>query len=90
MRTHENADPDNIAAQVDFCWDLKYVQMNSCFSDVYNNETPHQAWRAGFREGVKLSLNQGIKPSNEEEGKLHGRWLQWSQRGARCGAEIDN
>ena len=30
MRTHENADADNIAAQVDFCWDLQYIQQNSC------------------------------------------------------------
>ena len=25
MRTHENADPDNIHAQVDFCWDINYI-----------------------------------------------------------------
>ena len=43
MRTHENADPNNAHAQVDFCWDAKYIQMNSCYSDVYNNETPGQA-----------------------------------------------
>ena len=55
MRTHENAEPGNVAAQVDFCWDLKYIQQNSCFSEVYNNETPQQAWRAGFREGVKMA-----------------------------------
>jgi hypothetical protein len=90
MRTHENADPDNIAAQVDFCWDLKYVQMNSCFSDVYNNETPHQAWRAGFREGVKLSLNQGIKPSKEEYLNLHWRCLHWMYIWSMVGADIDN
>ena len=30
MRTHENADPDNKSAQVDFCWDLQYIQQNSC------------------------------------------------------------
>ena len=61
MRTHENADPNNQAAQVDFCWDLKYIQQNSCYSDVYNNATPQQAWRAGFREGVKMALDRGIK-----------------------------
>ena len=90
MRTHENADPNNIAAQVDFCWDLKYVQMNSCFSDVYNNETPHQAWRAGFREGVKLSLNQGIKPSKEEYLNLHWRCLHWMYIWAMIGADVEN
>ena len=72
MKTHENADPNNKQAQVDFCWDLQYIQQNSCYSDVYNNETPHQAWRAGFREGVKMALDQGVKPTKEEF--LNGHW----------------
>ena len=72
MRTHENADPDNLHAQVDFCWDLNYIQQNSYYSDVYNNATPQQAWRAGFREGVKMALDQGIKPTKEEF--LRGHW----------------
>ena len=90
MRTHENADPDNEHAQVDFCWDLKYVQMNSCFSDVYNNATPQQAWRAGFREGVKLSLNQGIKPNKDEFLNLHWRCLHWLYIWAMVGADVKN
>jgi len=72
MRTHENADPDNKSAQVDFCWDLQYIQQNSCYSDVYNNATPHQAWRAGFREGVKMALDRGVKPTKENF--LSGHW----------------
>lgn len=72
MKTHENADPDNPHAQVDFCWDLKYIQQNSCYSLVHNNETPHQAWRAGFREGVKMALDQGVKPSKQDF--LNGHW----------------
>ena len=66
MRTHENADPNNAHAQVDFCWDAKYIQMNSCYSDVYNNETAAQAWRAGFREGVKLATDRGVRIEKEE------------------------
>ena len=73
MKTHENADPNNAHAQVDFCWDLKYIQQNSCFSDVYNNATPQQAWRAGFREGVKMSLDQGVKPTSVDK-FLNGHW----------------
>lgn len=61
MKTHEASDPDNLAAQVEFCWNLDYIQMNSCYSKVYNNASPWQAWRAGFREGVKMSLDQGKK-----------------------------
>ena len=72
MKTHENADPDNPHAQVDFCWDLKYMQQNSCYSDVWNNYTPQQAWRAGFREGVKMALDRGIKPSKQQF--LNGHW----------------
>ncbi len=72
MRTHENADPNNAKAQVDFCWDLEYIQQNSCYSEVFNNETPQQAWRAGFREGVKMALDQGSRPTKEEF--LNGHW----------------
>ena len=101
MKTHENADPDNPNAQVDFCWDLKYIQQNSWYSDVYNNETPHQAWRAGFREGVKMALDQGVKPTKEAflQGhwkNLHRLWVwlmigsdiengDWAVLGARAG-----
>ena len=42
MKTHENADPDNIAAGIDFCWDLEYIQINSLMSTVHNNATPTQ------------------------------------------------
>ena len=63
MKTHENADPNNPQAQVDFCWDLQYLQINKVYSYVYNNATPWQAWRAGFREGVKMSLYEGEKIS---------------------------
>jgi hypothetical protein len=59
MRTHENADPNNKAAQVDFCWNINYVQMNNIYCTVMNNGSPLQAWRAGFREGVKMGLVDG-------------------------------
>jgi hypothetical protein len=61
MKTHEAAEDDNAKTQVDFCWDINYIQMEQCMSDVYNNATPQQAWRAGFREGVKMGLNEGSK-----------------------------
>jgi len=65
MKTHENAESDNSKTQVDFCWDINYVQMDKCMSDVYNNASPQQAWRAGFREGVKMGLLEGSKASKE-------------------------
>ena len=70
MKTHEAAETDK--AQVDFCWELNYIQQNSWYSFVHNNKTPQQAWRAGFREGVKMALDQGVKVSKEEF--LKGHW----------------
>lgn len=61
MRTHEAADKDNIATQVDFCWELQYIGIPQVFSKVHNNGSNYQAWRAGFREGVKLALHEGQK-----------------------------
>lgn len=91
MRTHENSDPNDKVGQVDFCWDNKYIQMNDCYSDVYNNATPFQAWRAGFREGVKMSLDRGAKLTkvSVQEGvhwkNLH-RLLIW----CNIGADVEN
>ena len=90
MRTHENADPDNIHAQVDFCWDLNYIQQNSWYSDVYNNATPQQAWRAGFREGVKMALDQGAKPTKEEFLRGHWKNLHRLWIWLMVGADVEN
>jgi len=90
MRTHENADANNIAAQVDFCWDLQYIQQNSCYSDVHNNATTQQAWRAGFREGVKMALDQGAKPSKEQFLKGHWKNLHRLWIWLMVGADIEN
>ena len=75
MKTHENADPDDVAAQIDFCWDIRYLQMNQTYSDVYNNHTPQQAWRAGFREGVKMSLDRGSRVNLDDFKKNHWKNL---------------
>ena len=90
MKTHENADPNNAHAQVDFCWDAQYIQMNSTYSDVYNNETPAQAWRAGFREGVKLATDRGVKISKEELKNNHWRCLHWLYIWTMIGADVKN
>ena len=90
MKTHENADPNNAHAQVDFCWDAQYIQMNSCYSDVYNNETAAQAWRAGFREGVKLATDRGVRISKEELKNNHWRCLHWLYIWSMVGADVTN
>jgi len=90
MRTHENADPNNAHAQVDFCWDAHYIQMNSTYSDVYNNETPAQAWRAGFREGVKLATDRGVRIAKEEFKNNHWRCLHWLYIWSMVGSDVTN
>ena len=90
MRTHENADPNNAHAQVDFCWDIKYIQMNGTYSEIMNNATPHQAWRAGFREGVKMTLDQGIGVTKEQLLKSHWKNLHRLYIWLMVGADIEN
>jgi len=59
MRTHEAAVESR--AQVDFCWEEGYLNHPTVFSKTVINATPYQAWRAGFREGVKMLLKDGLK-----------------------------
>ena len=65
MRTHEASD-GSAANDVEFCFYPDYWAMNDCYSVTYPNQTPFQAWRAGFREGVKMCLDRGAKPSLQE------------------------
>ena len=77
-------------AQVDFCWDINYIQMNSCFSHVYNNYTPQQAWRAGFREGVKMALDRGLRVTKEQFAELHWKNLHRLYIWLTIGADVKN
>jgi len=84
MRTHEAVDSG--AGAVDFCWDIHYHQLNNIYSDVYNNSTPYQAYRAGFREGVKLTLHNGQpmdwrQLAEKNHYKNHRRLLVWMSVG---------
>jgi hypothetical protein len=73
MKTHENTDGRDETI-VEFCFDPRYIAMYDCYSTTYPNGTPFQAWRAGFREGVKMCLDRGKKPSLQEfEQKVHAR-----------------
>ena len=68
MKTHESTD-GRTATQVDFCMDSSdnlYWAMHDCYSVTYPNGTPFQAWRAGFREGVKMVLDRGARPSVDD------------------------
>ena len=65
MKTHEASDGSDDTS-VEFCFDPKYWAMHDCFSVTYPNYSAEQAFRAGFREGVKMCLNKGTKPSLQE------------------------
>lgn len=106
MRTHEAAPESDKRAQVDFCWNIHYVQMNNVYCDVMNNGLPLQAWRAGFREGVKMGLEGGDVVDPKELKKIHHEnykrllvWMSvgedvtnglWAVYGARLGAKMTN
>jgi|TARA_B100000242_G_scaffold36447_2_gene21685 hypothetical protein len=83
MKTHENTDGSD-DTQIEFCYFDNYYQMNDNFSESIINATPHQAWRAGFREGVKMSLNRGTKVqdvANETWWQNYHRLLIWMNVG---------
>lgn len=89
MRTHENATRDE--EKVDFCWDAQYVQLNNIYSDTCPNGSPFQAFRAGFREGVKMTLDRGMKAGEGSVAKYvhqknYRRLLIW----ASIGADVEN
>ena len=75
MRTHEATD-GRTETQVEFCFDPLYWSMHDCFSTTYPNGSAQHAWRAGFREGVKMCLDKGRKPTlSEFRDRVHQRNL---------------
>jgi hypothetical protein len=90
MRTHENTDGRD-ETNVEFCFDPKYIAMHDCYSTTYPNGSPFQAWRAGFREGVKMCLNQGRRPSASEfKDRVHTRNLDHLTIWHNVGADVEN
>jgi len=75
MNTHENTDGRD-ETQVEFCFDPLYWPMHDCYSTTYPNGSAFHAWRAGFREGVKMCLDKGRRPSiSEFRDRVHRRNL---------------
>jgi hypothetical protein len=70
MKTHENTDGTD-QTNIEFCFDPLYWPMHDCYSTTYINHTAKQAWRAGFREGVKMCTRSGVIPSSKQE------FLKW-------------
>lgn len=88
MKTHEAAETEQ--ARVDFCWEIDYIQMNSCYSKTIINTTPEQAWRAGFREGVKMTLDRGIKVEKHEVNLNHWKNIDRLYIWQMVGADANN
>ena len=75
MQTHEATD-GRTETEVEFCFDPMYWAMHDCYSTTYPNGSAFHAWRAGFREGVKMCLNKGARPTATEfRQRVHQRNL---------------
>jgi hypothetical protein len=90
MRTHEASD-GTVENDVEFCFYPNYIAMHDCYSTTYPNATAFQAWRAGFREGVKMCLNKGSKPTASEfMDRVHQRNLDHLTIWHNVGRDVDN
>ena len=89
MQTHENTD-GRVETAVEFCFDPLYWAMHDCYSTTYPNGSAFHAWRAGFREGVKMCLNRGAKPTLEEfKTSVHQRNLDHLTIWHNIGSDIE-
>jgi hypothetical protein len=90
MRTHEATD-GRTETQVEFCFDPLYWAMHDCYSTTYPNGSAFHAWRAGFREGVKMCLNRGARPTLAEfKDRVHQRNLDHLTIWHNIGADVDH
>jgi hypothetical protein len=90
MTTHENTDGSD-ATQVEFCFDPLYWAMHDCWSVTYPNGSAFQAWRAGFREGVKMCLDKGRRPSAAEfRDRVHQRNLDHLTIWHNVGTDVEH
>jgi len=89
MKTHEITDGRDETV-VEFCFDPLYWAMHDCYSTTYPNGSARHAWRAGFREGVKMCLNKGSKPTVAEfRDRVHQRNLDHLTIWHNVGADVD-
>ena len=88
MKTHENAKDKK--AEIDFCWTVPHENLHNCYSTTVINATPQQAWIAGYREGVKMSLDQGKHiPPQDFKRIIYGGNLRILTTWMTVGADIE-
>ncbi len=89
MKTHEASDGDD-ATSVEFCFHPDYWPMHDCYSTTYPNGSAYHSWRAGFREGVKMCLDRGKKPSiGDFKTAVHKRNLDHLTIWHNVGADVE-
>jgi hypothetical protein len=93
MKTHEASGGDSTTT-VDFCLDYQnsvYWSMYDCYSTTYPNGSAFQAWRAGFREGVKMCLVGGMRPEiNKFKQSVASRNMDNLTIWHNVGADVEN
>ena len=89
MRTHENAESKE--NEIDFCWGVSHENLHNVYSETVINHSPEQAFVAGFREGVKMSLDRGetIPPSEFME-RIHRPNLRCLSTWMSVGADVEH
>ena len=89
MRTHENADSEE--NKLDFCWGVPHENLHNCYSTTVINADKYQAFTAGYREGVKMSLNKG-RPIDTQDfiRKIWPQNLKVLLTWMTVGADVDN
>jgi hypothetical protein len=89
MQTHESSDGSDETC-VEFCFNPLYWPMHDCYSTTYPNGSAFHAWRAGFREGVKMCLDRGTKPSVLEfKDSVHKRNMDNLSIWHNVGADVE-
>lgn len=90
MKTHENTDGRDETV-VEFCFDPLYWPMHDCYSTTYPNGSAFHAWRAGFREGVKMCLDKGRRPTvGEFRDRVQRRNLDHLTIWHNVGADVEH
>lgn len=89
MKTHENAQDKR--AKIDFCWTVPHANLHNCYSTSVMNSTAEQAFVAGYREGVKMSIDQGkpIEPAMFKE-RIHYSNIMNLSTWMSVGADVEN
>jgi hypothetical protein len=88
MKTHENAESDE--NRLDFCWGVPHENLHNCYSTTVINADKYQAFVAGYREGVKMSLDRGNTIHPSEFKNIWPTNLKILTTWMTIGADVDN